>query len=38
MFWLGFAIGGTIGMFLTCLVLGSIIKDEGVKDEHSNDK
>lgn len=37
MFWLGFIVGGTIGMFLTCLVLGSVIN--GVdEDEHSNDK
>ena len=27
MFWLGFIVGGTIGMFITCMVLGSIIND-----------
>lgn len=29
MFWLGFIIGGSIGMFLTCMILGSIINDRG---------
>lgn len=33
MFWLGFIIGGTIGMFLSCLVLGSMLKDYGENDD-----
>lgn len=33
MFWLGFIIGGTIGMFLTCIVIGGIINDGGSNDK-----
>lgn len=27
-FWVGFFAGGTFGMFITCLILGSIINDK----------
>lgn len=26
-FWIGFFAGGTFGMFITCIILGSIIND-----------
>ena len=29
MFWLGCIVGGTIGMFLACIILGSVLKDDG---------
>ena len=30
-FWLGFAIGGIIGMFLMIIVIGGNMKDDGEK-------